>query len=389
MDSATTLGMTLLVGSVGIALASKSAIDNLRLTPSDKTDAPIRSVGGAQFNIKTIEDLVSMWLLPIRYDRLPYEPDDQHEKEVRMLQAGVLVCEDVTRQGQRPQPRARAFAKVILSGRRSEDLRVALLKMDSIFVAAGRMNNPDSKLQSGVLLGKDPDMQLAIEVPRVVFKASSASAWLKKQGVTHMPKKLQAQIDRIRDAQALYIVDMVYGRQDHLYDSILQVVESWAVPPEEETLEDDMIDWDTIPDCDLRTAEQWEGIIGEIYSATRVDDEDDNLSVCISQDSLHDIQDQMSKSLQPVMEDARKYMLKKYVDPSIADRLKPLEKYVSGGFDEFDLPEPYLSSSNNWRHSLEAPGESNARTLYAFIDTIPKRMTLALEEAMESEEESS
>jgi hypothetical protein len=50
------------------------------------------------------------------------------------------------------------------------------------------------------------------------------------------------------------------------------------------------------------------------------------------------------------MEDARKYMLKKYVDPSIADRLKPLEKYVSGGFDEFDLPEPYLSSSN-WRHS--------------------------------------
>jgi hypothetical protein len=29
-----------------------------------------------------------------------------------------------------------------------------------------------------------------------------------------MPKKLQAQIDRIRDAQALYIVDMVYGRQD-------------------------------------------------------------------------------------------------------------------------------------------------------------------------------
>jgi hypothetical protein len=57
-----------------------------------------------------------------------------------------------------------------------------------------------------------------------------------------------------------------------------------------------MIDWDTIPDCDLRTAEQWEGIMGEIYSATRVDDEDDNLSVCISQDSLHDIQDQMSKS---------------------------------------------------------------------------------------------
>jgi hypothetical protein len=47
----------------------------------------------------------------------------------------------------------------------------------------------------------------------------------------------------------------------------------------------------------------------------------------------------MSKSLQPVMEDARKYMLKKYVDPSIADRLKPLEKYyVSGGLIDYSEP---------------------------------------------------
>jgi hypothetical protein len=96
----------------------------------------------------------------------------------------------------------------------------------------------------------------------------------------------------------------------------------------------------------------------------------------------------MSKSLQPVMEDARKYMLKKYVDPSIADRLKPLEKYVSGGFDEFDLPEPYLLSSNNWRHSRSSRRKQRENSV-RFIDTIPKRMTLALEEAMESEEESS
>jgi hypothetical protein len=50
---------------------------------------------------------------------------------------------------------------------------------------------------------------------------------------------------------------MVYGRQDTC--SILQVVEVLGCSSEERR--NDMIDWDTIPDCDLRTAEQWEGIM--------------------------------------------------------------------------------------------------------------------------------
>jgi hypothetical protein len=40
------------------------------------------------------------------------------------------------------------------------------------------------------------------------------------------------------------------------------------------------------------------------------------------------------------MEDAQ-YMLKKYVDPSIA-ALSHWRSMFRGGFDEFDLPEPYL-----------------------------------------------
>lgn len=142
----------------------------------------------------------------------------------------------------------------------------------------------------------------------------------------------------------------------------------------------EIVDWDMIPDCDLRTAEQWEDIIGVIYSVIHVENEDDDVSVCISQDSLHDIKAQMSGALRPVMEDA----LKQY-DPSIADSLEPLRLYVAGGFNWSNLPEPYHSTQSNWelrRHPLEPPGESNARTLYAFIDTIPKRMTLALEEAI-------
>jgi hypothetical protein len=63
-----------------------------------------------------------------------------------------------------------------------------------------------------------------------------------------------------------------------------------------------MIDWDTIPDCDPRTAEQWEGIIGEIYSATRVDDEDDNLGVYLSGLSARHTGSDVK--IQPVMEDA-------------------------------------------------------------------------------------
>jgi hypothetical protein len=94
---------------------------------------------------------------------------------------------------------------------------------------------------------------------------------------------------------------------------------------------------------------EWEGIIGEIYSATRVDDEDDNLGVYLSGLSARHTGSDV-KIAQPVMEDARKYMLKKYVDPS-ADRLKPLEKYVSGGFDESGPPRTIYLSSSNWRHS--------------------------------------
>jgi hypothetical protein len=72
-------------------------------------------------------------------------------------------------------------------------------------------------------------------------------------------------------------------------------------------------------------------------------------------------------SFNPSYKDARTYAEEVMFDP-IADRFV-IEKYVSGRFDESDLPEPYLLIiHNNWRHSLEAPQESNAKP-YAFIDT--------------------
>jgi hypothetical protein len=131
--------------------------------------------------------------------RQPYEPDDQHEKEGCVCCKQVLVCKTLPDRDRDLNP-CKSLA-VILSGRRSEDLRVALLKMDSIFVAAGRMNTQTQSYNQVSYSAKTQTCN-SLEVPRVVFKASSASAWLKKQGVTHMPKKLQAQIDRIRDAQA-------------------------------------------------------------------------------------------------------------------------------------------------------------------------------------------
>jgi hypothetical protein len=89
-----------------------------------------------------------------------------------------VLFEDVTRQGQRPQPVQEPCQGNLV---RSEIGRsTGFENVDSIFVAAGRMNN---RLKATIrcLTRQDPDMQLAIEVPRVVFKASSASAWLKKQ----------------------------------------------------------------------------------------------------------------------------------------------------------------------------------------------------------------